>query len=452
MKRTKYVYLISVLYLTALLTNCGENQRNAPVQSLIYLAENGLTVKAKENVHLIVGKSYVLNEKIYLVVDSTMLYEMVANDDDITKVVTTYVKDMSDLFANAEYFNKDISSWDVSNVTDMKGMFAGATSFNKSLIHWDVSNVTDMKGMFAGATSFNKSLIHWDVSNVTDMSLMFHRATSFNQDITQWDVSKVLNMNQMFSGAEAFNQNLSDWNVDNLTQCLYFNQKTPLHTENNPNFVRCDIDPLNDDAIYRDENGITIKATKSAEIGAYYDLDGISYLVVDYDLLSEMVRKGEDITKVVTTKITTLNFLFYKKSSFNQDISTWDVSNVSSMRGIFSWAQSFNQNISAWDVSNVTDISLMFVGAEYFNQDISSWDVSNVTNMYETFYATTFNQDISSWDVSNVTNMHGMFIDALTFNQDLSSWEVKSVKKCYAFSAESPAWTLPKPNFTNCGE
>jgi len=54
--------------------------------------------------------------------------------------------------------------------------------------------------------------------------------------------------------------------------------------------------------------------------------------------------------------------------------------------------------------------------------------------------------------VSNVTNMHGMFIDALTFNQDLSSWQVKSVKKCYAFSAESPAWIFPKPNFTNCGE
>ena len=74
MKRTKYVYLLSVLYLTALLTNCGENQHSAPVKSLIYFAENGQTVKAKENVHLIVGKSYALNEKIYLVVDSTMLY------------------------------------------------------------------------------------------------------------------------------------------------------------------------------------------------------------------------------------------------------------------------------------------------------------------------------------------------------------------------------------------
>ena len=36
-----------------------------------------------------------------------------------------------------------------------------------------------------------------------------------------------------------------------------------------------------------------------------------------------------------------------------------------------------------------------------FNQDISSWDVSNVTDMREMFSYSSFNQDISSWVVPN---------------------------------------------------
>ena len=68
--------------------------------------------------------------------------------------------------------------------------------------------------------------------------------------------------------------------------------------------------------------------------------------------------------------------------------------------------------------------------------------------------ATTSNQDIGSWDVSNVTNMLAMFFDPSSFNQDLSSWRVNGVTNCESFNYNnnSTAWTLPKPNFTNCTE
>ncbi|NQX82057.1 MAG: BspA family leucine-rich repeat surface protein [Flavobacteriaceae bacterium] len=40
-------------------------------------------------------------------------------------------------------------------------------------------------------------------------------------------------------------------------------------------------------------------------------------------------------------------------SSFNKDISSWNVNNVVDMRDMFSEASSFNRDIRGWDVSKL---------------------------------------------------------------------------------------------------
>ena len=191
-------------------------------------------------------------------------------------------------------------------------------------------------------------------------------------------------------------------------------------------------------AIYLDDNGVTIKAYDFAVVGDVYELDGVSYTVVDNDLLKSMADNNDDLTKVVTTKVTVVYQLFYN-TDFNQDIGNWDTSNIYDWTGMFYRASLFNQNISSWDTSNASDMSGMFNAASAFNQDIGAWDISSVTDMRDMFNnASSFNQDISSWNTSKVTDMSRMFFNAIVFNQDIGAWDVSSVTAMSFMFSKTP--------------
>ena len=317
-------------------------------QSPFYLDENGVTIKARDWVTA--GTTGELGGVTYTAVDIAQLELMFSKEDDVSKVVTTLITDMSDLLVNAPIevrafqpglveFNLDISSWDVSNVTNMSNMFGTKgysealnrdnyyeVYFNQDISKWDVSKVTNMSGMFNNAIDFNQNIGEWDVSQVTDMSLLFGAgaegtsgSSNFNQDIGSWDVSKVTNMEKMFAFSKAFNQDIGNWDVSNVTNM-------------------------------------------------------------------SLMFAGR----------------YSARSNFNQDIGSWNVSKVTNMNQMFNYS-TFNQDIGGWDVSKVTNMYYMFSQATTFNQDIGGWDVTNVTNMDYMFqYAESFNQDLTKWCVANI--------------------------------------------------
>jgi len=52
---------------------------------------------------------------------------------------------------------------------------------------------------------------------------------------------------------------------------------------------------------------------------------------------------------------------------------------------MFSEATSFNQDISNWNISSALIINSMFSSTTSFNQDLSSWCVTNFTSEPTTF-------------------------------------------------------------------
>ncbi len=123
-----------------------------------------------------------------------------------------------------------------------------------------------------------------------------------------------------------------------------------------------------------------------------------------------------------------LTEMFYGCTSFNQDISAWDVSAIANFTNMFYGATAFNQPLNSWITSSAIDLSGMFYGASSFNQPIGGWDVDQVTNFAHMFDgATAFNKSINSWQTTSATNMSGMFRNASTFNQPIGAWAVDYV-------------------------
>lgn len=252
---------------------------------------------------------------------------------------------MADAFEGcAKLQINDADAPNLSLVTKMNSMFNGCTLLApQSLNNWDVSNVDNMAWMFGDAINFNGDISSWNVGNVTNMHGMFFNAESFNNDIGSWNVGNVTAMNAMFCEAAAFNINLSNWDISNVT---------------------------------------------------------------------------------------TIGKMLNGAVAFNQPLN-WGTktSSITQMSSVFGYASSFNQDISGWDVSNVTNMSNLFLNATSFNQDISSWDVNQVTNMNHMFSgATSFNVFLN-WGskTQNVTDMHAMFSGAISFNQDIGDWDIGSV-------------------------
>ncbi len=238
-----------------------------------------------------------------------------------------------------------LSNWDVSNVTNMEETFYRQISLlGPEVESWNVSNVTTMFQMFRECENFNGNISSWNTSNCKNFSSMFQQATIFNQPLDSWDVSNAeyslfpdfnRGLKSMFRDASSFDQYLGSWDVSN-------------------NF----------------EFDFMFSGCTSFGTGA------------DRGLGNWVFRTGTSGSP--SGRGVSMQSMFAACTNFNDDISSWNVSNVSRFDGFLGSAQAFNRDLGSWDMTgthfvgsgtNQGSVSGMFAGATNVDFDMSSWDL-----------------------------------------------------------------------------
>ncbi|MDP4040806.1 BspA family leucine-rich repeat surface protein [Mycoplasma mycoides] len=196
-------------------------------------------------------------------------------------------------------------------------------------------------------------------------------------------------------------------------------------------------------------SGLNRKITK---IG-YYKKNGKT-------IISQIPPTVSTIAADLPPEITSLEYAFTGNNQYVKWETKWNTSNIEDMSYVFYNTNYINDpSIAEWDVSKVKTMEGMFGKSRSFNQDLSKWDVSNVKNFKGMFSeATDFNNKEKhlNWDdkLKNATNMESMFKNASSFTHDLSGWKLTNYANNKDFGLDDkkqPKWVTkpveaPTPN------
>lgn len=247
---------------------------------------------------------------------------------------TSTIVSLLNTFFGCSSFNQPLGSWNTSSVITLQGMFNGCSSFNQSVNAWDVSNVASLFNTFNGCSDFDQPLNNWITISVTQTNRTFRNCSDFNQDISAWNMSSVQFVNSMFSGASSYNndgESLSGWDLTSVT----------------------------------DADNMFANAT-SFNNGA---------------------SSGVSTTLTWTPSICTdFGSMFLGATAFNCDISSWDVGDGTEFSNMLSGCPNFDQDLGSGTFSSTiapVTMNNMFQNATSFDRDISAWDISSLTSATE---------------------------------------------------------------------
>ena len=333
----------------------------------------------------------------------------------------TVSSSLREMFRNATSFNQDLSAWDVSAATSFNLMFWGASSMDINNVNgwiYPAGIVSTALELFdnrylAGAytdadiNELSNFVLGLDVPGQSDNvggGSMIQGASIFEKPMLPQN---------LFPAAEAANNNLLSKGWTSVPVPFSPNLQMVVDTSLGGNTVSV---------------GATIDAGNNFLIGWGDGTWYKGYAPQSGSIPSHTYATSGQYTITVSIEGSGFNFNI-GGNDIQQVFQVIDTSAASKAGTVFEFRNFTNLTLIDDDsflLYRTTLVRLLW-GATSFNQDISAWDVSGVTLFSSLFYgATSFNQDIGSWNVSNGTNLQSMFLNATSFDQNLGAWTFKN--------------------------
>lgn len=256
---------------------------------------------------------------------------VVKNNMNLSAHNTSKVKNMSNMFYNAQIPSVSLSGLDCSEVTDMEAMFMNASISQIDLTGLRTSKLTSMGSMFEGCQiKDNLDLSGFNTEKVTSMSSLFKNCTATNICLASFKTSNVTDMSSMFEGCSKLTSlDLTTFNTENVQ---------------------------NNCSMFKDCSSLTSLTLGNFSVGFSTDL---SAMFQGCSALTSV-----DLSKFNTANVIDMQYMFDGcKSLASLDVSMFDTGNVLNMCNMFSGCSSLTElDLMNFSTSNVQTMDNMFAG------------------------------------------------------------------------------------------
>ena len=341
-------------------------------------------------------ESWDISSVIYL---QFMFYKAHAFNQNIGNWDTSSVQVFDHMIRNTTNFNNgnvnglglNSINWDLSSTTSFTYCFVDV-SLNCSINLQNADNVTTYNYSFANMPYFNKSLGNLNLTSVNSndglnnvlKSCPSMSITSYNKTLEGWALQNItslkLSAELYYSSVGQIHRNTLNLNGWDFSNDIFINSSLFQYTLPTNDYVDIDEPIINTDGSFTTlqktteiNNSNTIVYRDFVFVDNGTTNDGINLTAITTSTNMEVNSFGSIALSRAGSSL--LNYI----GTVSSDLPTLLIG--SSLNHMFEGAINYNQDISSFDVSDVSDFSYAFKNSTAFNQSLANWDISNAVNM-----------------------------------------------------------------------